>query len=1170
MKASSKLMKPFSVTGLSLFMALGGVMVPATAQDAASPSGGAFAPQTTNPPAAVIDDQAVPRLPVSQDVQQILLQARQELAKGAFQNAEQLIQPLGENPEAKAVHALIQRHVALMNSGSAPDYNKNAASFLLQQAEELANLGDTATAEALVNSTRAFQVQFSADERTPDSVMAVVQRLKAQSMAAAPVTESQATAARFLSQAQLAYDQGKIELAADMLDKIRSLNVPDSTWDQAQIRPWELELKVRDARSVAGAGVEDSMIQQATYHPESDTTRNVQVAGSEPSGDDNENAVRAMQLYDSGISALKNNDKEGALEYFRMAWQYRDQLDITTLQDLQSKLSQLQMTPFRNASTETRGVDEQLRAEMFQDVLRQRAIAEKMVEQRNPRGALNHLRMTRDKVEQSALDEASKKQLIAAVEREIAEMDDFIQMNIAEIENDEENLANRQAVDMDRANRAAVEQKIQSLLNDWNMLMDEQRWAEAEILARQAWELDSNNEAVVLMVEKTRLQGNALRAEEIERLKARSNEEFWRTEAEDMIMSVRPDAPVEWSDSYSWDKVRNREQFGMGGYGSEQERLIWSALKNQRISARFENTPLREAMQTLSDKAGVNIVFDDRALELESVSIDTPVNKDISQPITIESALNIILGSTGLVFKVEDEVIKITNKAALQASPEEKVWYVGDLVVPVPDYSGNMLNMQFITPQNPSQQYANGNGGLASNVQAGATVPVNMMQQIPNGQLNGFGNGSAVWSGNVMPQAPSPIYSTWGAKDVAQGGITEADFNDLIELIQETIDPDSWEENGGTGRMRAFPSTLSLIVTTTQENQDRIQDLLTRLRELNDVQIVVEVRFIRLRDDFFERIGIDFDFQINDGTGLTNQAQIPDVFGAVGNSGSIVGRAPISNTFIATSNLDIPVTLDTFGASAPQFGGFGADTALNFGFAILSDIEVFFLLQAAKGDQRSNVTQAPTVTMFNGQSASVFDGEQRPFVTSITPIVGDFAAAQQPVITILPEGTQLNVRATVSGDRRFVKMTLVPFFSQITAVDTFQFAGERRVRRGGGTDLQDILDAITGGGNDDPLGNDELEIVESGTTVQLPTFANTTVTTTVSVPDGGTVLLGGIKSMSEGRTERGVPFLSNIPYVNRLFNNVGIGRETNSLMMMVTPRIIIQEEEEQDQVGTGN
>jgi general secretion pathway protein D len=83
----------------------------------------------------------------------------------------------------------------------------------------------------------------------------------------------------------------------------------------------------------------------------------------------------------------------------------------------------------------------------------------------------------------------------------------------------------------------------------------------------------------------------------------------------------------------------------------------------------------------------------------------------------------------------------------------------------------------------------------------------------------------------------------------------------------------------------------------------------------------------------------------------------------------------------------------------------------------------------------------------------------------------------------------------------------------------------------------------------------------------LPTFAFTTVTTTVSVPDGGTVLLGGIKRLSEGRTERGVPILDKLPYINRLFKNVGIGRTTQSLMMMVTPRIIIQEEEEERQVG---
>ena len=57
----------------------------------------------------------------------------------------------------------------------------------------------------------------------------------------------------------------------------------------------------------------------------------------------------------------------------------------------------------------------------------------------------------------------------------------------------------------------------------------------------------------------------------------------------------------------------------------------------------------------------------------------------------------------------------------------------------------------------------------------------------------------------------------------------------------------------------------------------------------------------------------------------------------------------------------------------------------------------------------------------------------------------------------------------------------------------------------------------------------ETEDVIEGSTVQLPQFAFTTVSTTVSVPDGGTILLGGIKRLREGRNERGIPVLGKIP-----------------------------------------
>ena len=63
--------------------------------------------------------------------------------------------------------------------------------------------------------------------------------------------------------------------------------------------------------------------------------------------------------------------------------------------------------------------------------------------------------------------------------------------------------------------------------------------------------------------------------------------------------------------------------------------------------------------------------------------------------------------------------------------------------------------------------------------------------------------------------------------------------------------------------------------------------------------------------------------------------------------------------------------------------------------------------------------------------------------------------------------------------------------------------------------------------------------------------------------------MGGLKLMNEQRNELGPPILSKIPFINRLFKNVGYGRLTRNLMIMVTPRIVIQAEEETRQTGVG-
>ncbi len=72
---------------------------------------------------------------------------------------------------------------------------------------------------------------------------------------------------------------------------------------------------------------------------------------------------------------------------------------------------------------------------------------------------------------------------------------------------------------------------------------------------------------------------------------------------------------------------------------------------------------------------------------------------------------------------------------------------------------------------------------------------------------------SAAWDTFRAIQSPElrdETLHSWTTRDrenvAGQGGITEADFQELIRLIRRTIDPDSWQENGGDGAIEPFPN----------------------------------------------------------------------------------------------------------------------------------------------------------------------------------------------------------------------------------------------------------------------------------------------------------------------------------------------------------------------------
>lgn len=77
-------------------------------------------------------------------------------------------------------------------------------------------------------------------------------------------------------------------------------------------------------------------------------------------------------------------------------------------------------------------------------------------------------------------------------------------------------------------------------------------------------------------------------------------------------------------------------------------------------------------------------------------------------------------------------------------------------------------------------------------------------------------------------------------------------------------------------------------------------------------------------------------------------------------------------------------------------------------------------------------------------NAQLTAGSSRPFVTSVTPVVGSTGAIGfQPVITNIREGIGFSAMAVVTGDRRYVRISVAPFFSQVIGVDTFTIPSGR-------------------------------------------------------------------------------------------------------------------------------
>jgi type II secretory pathway component GspD/PulD (secretin) len=232
---------------------------------------------------------------------------------------------------------------------------------------------------------------------------------------------------------------------------------------------------------------------------------------------------------------------------------------------------------------------------------------------------------------------------------------------------------------------------------------------------------------------------------------------------------------------------------------------------------------------------------------------------------------------------------------------------------------------------------------------------------------------------------------------------------------------------------------------------------------------------------------------------------------------------------------------------------------MTLGASYLNDLQVDLLVTATQAKRTGITLTAPRLTFFNGQRAYVLVGRQVSFISGLTPVQNTNSAT--PTISSVQSGVVLDVEGTTSADRRYVTMTLRPSLANLKdPIRQIEIRAANQIINNNNNN-----NTGTGtGGLGGLLGTSGTQ--QQGTIlgiVETPELELTQVRTTVSVPDRGTLMTGGQRLIAETQVEAGVPVLSKIPLIDRLFANSTQVKDERTLLILIKPTIILQNEEEE-------
>lgn len=365
---------------------------------------------------------------------------------------------------------------------------------------------------------------------------------------------------------------------------------------------------------------------------------------------------------------------------------------------------------------------------------------------------------------------------------------------------------------------------------------------------------------------------------------------------------------------------------------------------------------------------------------------------------------------------------------------------------------------------------------------------------------------------------------------------TSTDPDQLIEFIKKNVAPNNWDESQGTGIEIKSGSTL--FVTQTPEVHDQLQLLLANLRNQQSLQVNVNVRMLDVTKNFYEELGFEYvdptvpptyDLLQSSSTNPPGPGE-----GYIRETGTMQYAGSLDNSNLPANRTS--VAYNAFGGPSPN-GLYVESTHSLFNFFNADQLNMVF--QASEDETDSTVVQHPSLTCFNGQRANAAFMTEYAYIQSYDVV----ASTLDPQISVLNFGNVLDVRPVISSDHKYITMEIHPTSVQLVGVFTEILFAPRIVTTSNAT--------FYGG--------------EVPYPIELPNVLVRDMRSTVMIPDKASLMIGGFNQSLRQRTQTGVPFLSNIPFLGRLFTRNGTYDENARLFILLNAEVVDLKEKEAQQ-----